>query len=109
MDYYSKAADRFAALSNNQRLEIYKKICDLTYCCFHDSQEKNSSEDRYNCCVGDISNTFNLSPATVSHHLKELKYAGLINMERKGRFIYLTPLQEPLKELNLFFERLLNS
>jgi ArsR family transcriptional regulator, arsenate/arsenite/antimonite-responsive transcriptional repressor len=31
-----------------------------------------------------------LSPATVSHHLKELDDAGLINMERYGKFTRIT-------------------
>jgi ArsR family transcriptional regulator len=31
-----------------------------------------------------------LAPATVSHHLKELDDAGLINMERCGKFIHIT-------------------
>jgi ArsR family transcriptional regulator len=31
-----------------------------------------------------------LAPATVSHHLKELEGAGLVNLERNGKFAYIT-------------------
>lgn len=31
-----------------------------------------------------------LAPATVSHHLKELDHAGLVRVERDGKFAYLT-------------------
>lgn len=31
-----------------------------------------------------------LAPATVSHHLKELDDAGLIRMERAGKFFHIT-------------------
>jgi len=31
-----------------------------------------------------------LAPATVSHHLKELDNAGLVNVKRDGKFAYLT-------------------
>ena len=101
-------ADCFAALSNEQRLAIYEKICSNSFCCFYDSTDSKTSIGRYNCNVGDISNSFDLAPATVSHHLKELKNAGLINMERKGKFIYLTPLKKPLEKMDFFLNGKLN-
>ncbi len=31
-----------------------------------------------------------LAPATVSHHLKELESAGLVNVERDGKYAYIS-------------------
>jgi len=31
-----------------------------------------------------------LAPATVSHHLKELEGAGLVNVQRDGKFAYIS-------------------
>jgi len=39
-------------------------------------------------CVCDISGTFDLSQPTISHHLKTLRSAGLIDSERRGSWVY---------------------
>jgi ArsR family transcriptional regulator len=39
-------------------------------------------------CVCDILSAFNVSQPTISHHLKALKYAGLVNDRREGKWIY---------------------
>ena len=39
-------------------------------------------------CVCDITPAFSLSAATVSHHLKTLRDAGLVESERRGTFVF---------------------
>ncbi len=39
-------------------------------------------------CVCEITPAFDLSPATVSHHLKTLREAGLVDSERRGTYVY---------------------
>ncbi len=62
------------ALADPMRFQILEKIADA-------SKAPTCS------CVRDWTG---LAPATVSHHLKELDMAGLIHVERKGKFAHLT-------------------
>ncbi|MFJ8863777.1 ArsR/SmtB family transcription factor [Streptomyces sp. NPDC102451] len=39
-------------------------------------------------CVCDLTPAFELSQPTISHHLKLLKQAGLIDSERRGTWVY---------------------
>ncbi|GAA1319700.1 hypothetical protein GCM10009647_051540 [Streptomyces sanglieri] len=39
-------------------------------------------------CVCDLTPAFELSQPTISHHLKQLKHAGLIDSERRGTWVY---------------------
>ncbi|TCK26243.1 ArsR/SmtB family transcription factor [Pseudonocardia endophytica] len=39
-------------------------------------------------CVCDLTDVFDLSQPTISHHLKVLREAGLISGERRGTWIY---------------------
>jgi ArsR family transcriptional regulator len=39
-------------------------------------------------CVCDILDAFPVSQPTISHHLKVLKYAGIVEDSRDGRWIY---------------------
>lgn len=39
-------------------------------------------------CVCDLTPGFDLSQPTISHHLKLLKQAGLIDSERRGTWVY---------------------
>jgi len=39
-------------------------------------------------CVCDLNSAFELSQPTISHHLKVLREAGLIDSERRGTWVY---------------------
>lgn len=45
-------------------------------------------------CVCDLTPAFDLSQPTVSHHLKLLRQAGLIDCERRGTWVYYWLLPE---------------
>ena len=64
------------ALSNPNRLAIFERIHDDGLCC---------RTDRKGNTVCAIAEDFQLALSTVSHHLKELRAAGLITCERRGQ------------------------
>lgn len=72
----------FRALGDPSRLAIYEVI--RRGCA--DGQGHSDEEMRQN--IGDIAGEFNLSLSTVSHHIKELRNAGLIRCERRGQRIF---------------------
>jgi ArsR family transcriptional regulator len=39
-------------------------------------------------CVCDLTSAFNLTQPTISHHLKVLRGAGIIDSERRGTWVY---------------------
>lgn len=89
----------FKALSNPSRLRIFMRLracCSPTRLC-------QIGEEEANCCVGELSQDLTISPSTVSHHMKELRQAGLILMERKGQKAECTLNQEVLGQLARFF------
>ncbi|MEU0521927.1 metalloregulator ArsR/SmtB family transcription factor [Streptosporangium sp. NPDC006007] len=47
-----------------------------------------ASRDGGEICVCDLTPAFELSQPTISHHLKLLKQAGLIDSERRGTWVY---------------------
>lgn len=75
------------ALGDPNRLEILRKI--------------GESKDEPTCsCIRDW---LELSPATISHHLKELESAGLVQIRREGKFAYITLRRDTL---NAYVRRL---
>ncbi|HLC25374.1 MAG TPA: metalloregulator ArsR/SmtB family transcription factor [bacterium] len=70
----------FKALSNENRLKVFEQIRKKELCCKEDSFE--------GCCVGDVAERFPLALSTISHHLKELRSAGLIVCEKRGQWVY---------------------
>ncbi|MEU0694020.1 metalloregulator ArsR/SmtB family transcription factor [Streptomyces niveus] len=56
-------------------------------------------------CVCDLTPAFNLSQPTISHHLKLLKQAGLIDSERRGTWVYYRLLPEMTDQLAAILTR----
>lgn len=51
-------------------------------------------------CVCDLNTAFDLSQPTISHHLKVLREAGLVDCQRRGTWVYYWPRPESLKQLS---------
>ncbi|WP_241384897.1 ArsR/SmtB family transcription factor [Rhodococcus sp. CH91] len=51
-------------------------------------------------CVCDISGSFDLSQPTISHHLKVLRDAGLLECERRGTWVYYRVVPSALAQLS---------
>lgn len=51
-------------------------------------------------CVCEITPAFDLCAATVSHHLKTLREAGLVDCERRGTFVYYRLLPSAFEALS---------
>ncbi|MCV7150634.1 ArsR/SmtB family transcription factor [Mycolicibacterium pyrenivorans] len=51
-------------------------------------------------CVCDISGTFDLSQPTISHHLKVLRSAGILDSERRGSWVYYRIIPAALQRLS---------
>jgi ArsR family transcriptional regulator len=69
------------ALADPKRFEMLQRIA--------------ACDDAPTCsCIRDW---LKLAPATVSHHLKELEAAGLVSIERDGKFAHITLRRDVLK------------
>lgn len=51
-------------------------------------------------CVCDIAASFDLSQPTISHHLKVLRTAGILDSERRGSWVYYRAIPEALQRLS---------
>src|SRR4051794_34498107 len=75
-------AARFRALSDPTRVAIVNRLA--------------SAEE---CCVCDLNAAFDLSQPTISHHLKVLRDAGLVESSRRGTWAYSRLVPDAVREL----------
>ncbi len=50
-------------------------------------------------CVCDLTDAFDVSGPTISHHLKVLREAGLVDSQRRGTWVYYRMRPEALQQL----------
>nr|WP_018289582.1 arsenite methyltransferase [Verrucomicrobium sp. 3C] len=94
-------AAQFKALSNPHRLALFRR---LTSCC--PPGTSCSTEDAVRYSVGQLGADIDISISTLSHHLKELKRAGLVQMARKGKQVECWVAPQTLEQLSAFFAEL---
>jgi ArsR family transcriptional regulator len=75
-------AARFRALADPTRVAIVSRL---------------ASTDE--CCVCDLNAAFDLSQPTISHHLKVLREAGLVEATRRGTWAFYRVVPETLDAL----------
>ncbi|NMN94984.1 metalloregulator ArsR/SmtB family transcription factor [Antrihabitans stalactiti] len=84
-DAATELAAKLKALSDPVRLRLLSAIASTA------TQE---------ACVCDISAGIELSQPTISHHLKVLRQAGLIDSERRGTWVYYRVVPDALQQLS---------
>jgi ArsR family transcriptional regulator len=77
-----RIARRFKALSDPTRVAIVNRL---------------AAADE--CCVCDLTAAFALSQPTISHHLKVLRDAGLVESSRRGTWAYYRLVPESVQRL----------
>lgn len=95
IEYYAK---QFKALSNPHRLALFQR---LATCCPPGTLCMVDEAARY--CVSQLGEGVDIAPSTLSHHLKELNRAGLIQMARKGKQVECWVEPQILDQLASFF------
>ncbi len=84
-DHTIGLAHMFKALSDPVRLRLLSLV---------------ASHQGGEACVCDISGSFDLSQPTISHHLKVLRQAGLLDCERRGTWVYYWVIPSALQQLS---------
>ncbi|WP_328480756.1 metalloregulator ArsR/SmtB family transcription factor [Streptomyces sp. NBC_00377] len=89
-DQAAELAKAFKALGDPVRLRLLSMIA--------------SRGEGGEVCVCELTPAFDLSQPTISHHLKLLRQAGLIDCERRGTWVYYWVLPAALDRLAVFLK-----
>ena len=96
-------ARAFAALANENRLGMFEQLRSKELEC--NAGAGACSFTDHCCSVGEFVANLEVTQATVSHHLKELTRADLVETTRRGRFIYCSVNESAVERLELFLRR----
>lgn len=91
----------FKALSSPQRLRMFVRLATAGGAC---GPRRGASDGATYCCATEAGADLGLAASTVSHHLKELRLAGLVEVARRGRQIDCRVRGDAVRDLASFFE-----
>jgi ArsR family transcriptional regulator len=80
-------ASRLKALSDPTRLRLFSLVASTTQ-----------------MCACDLTGPLGVSQPTVSHHLKVLTAAGLLDREQRGKWVYFSASPGAMAELSTFLD-----
>jgi ArsR family transcriptional regulator len=82
-DQAATVAPMFKALGDPVRLRLMSMIASTT-----------------EACVCDLTDNFDVSGPTISHHLRVLREAGLVDSERRGTWVYYWIRPDAVRQLS---------
>lgn len=97
-------AEAFKALGHPHRLTMFLR---LLGCC--GGRRVCVSEGEFGACVGELGEGLGVGAPTLSHHLKDLRSAGLIETNRRGQMVECQASVERLREIAAFVQTALNA
>jgi DNA-binding transcriptional ArsR family regulator len=85
----------FKALSNPNRLQIYLEV--LSH------RQSGITAPEAGCGIADLIGKLSVGAPTISHHVKELVDAGLVSVEKNGKYVTCHLNENMQKHLSAFF------
>lgn len=92
-----KLSRAFKALANENRLQLFLNLLE-------ESRLDLAKGRVHDCFLATVLKNLNIGAPTVSHHVKELEDAGLIQTAREGKQLVCTIQPEAMRALRAVFE-----
>jgi len=93
-------SDAFKALGHPHRLALVRRLIDQAMTC--EASAEACTLDPACCDFGELAEEIGVGKPTVSHHLKVLRQAGLIERIRDGRRVHCRINDDRLDDLRSF-------